>query len=75
MLHYNKLSLKFTSFSAQGEMSKIFWFYLIENRFCPKKFILWQKQNQNKPNGLTPLETPWKSVICPLPIAENYSGA
>ena len=58
MLYYKNLALESTNFSGQDEMSQNSWFYLIENQFCPQKFILWQEQNQNKPNGHTPIETP-----------------
>ena len=54
MLYYKNLALESTNFSGQDEMSQNSWFYLIENRFCPQKFILWQEQNQNKANKHTP---------------------
>ena len=54
MLYYKNLALESTNFSGQYEMSQNSWFYLIENRFCPQKFILWQEQNQNKANKHTP---------------------
>ena len=54
MLYYKNLALESTNFSGQYEMSQNSWFYLIENRFCPQKFIVWQEQNQNKANKHTP---------------------
>ena len=60
MLYYKNFAQESTNFSGQGEMSENSWFYLIENRFCHTKINLRQEQNQNKANGLTPIETPWR---------------
>ena len=68
MLYYKNLALESTNFSGQYEMSQNSWFYLIENRFCPQKFIVWQEQNQNKANK----HTPYRNALIEF---QNIGGA